>query len=476
MDLRDYALVLRKHWQLITACTLLAVGVAAIATFLTTPKYQASAQLFVSTSSSGNVGDLAQGSSFTQQRVKSYADIINSPRVTAAVIRELGLPETPRALGDQISASAPLDTVLIDVDVKDADPKRAARIANAVSRQFTLLVTELETPGGSKVSPVKVSVVKEATAPQAPISPRPKLNLALGLLVGLAIGVGAAVLRDVLDTSVKSAEDLQSAANLSPLGIIGFDSRAAKRPLIVQDDPQSSRAEAFRQLRTNLQFIDVDHSPRSLVITSSVQAEGKSTTAANLAISLAQAGVSVLLVEADLRRPRLAGYLGLEGAVGMTDVLIGQAVLEDVLQPWGHTGLLTVLPSGHVPPNPSELLGSGQMTTLLRDLEQRATLVLLDAPPLLPVTDAAVLSRVASGTVMVVRANKTKREQVARAMAALEAVDARVYGAILTMASTKGPDAYYYGGYSDAPESGWRGRRGAAQALGNRRLRKAANP
>jgi len=448
VDIRDYALVLRKRWRLIVLCTLLAVAASLIATLAMTPKYQASAQLFVSTSTGleSNVSGLSAGGQFAQQRVKSYANIVDSPPVTDAVIEELQLSTSSRQLAESIEATAPLDTVLITVDVTNVDPRQAQRIANSVAEQFTRVASDLETPEGQQSSPVKVSVVRTADLPEAPVSPRTKLNIALGLLVGLAVGVGAAVLRETLDTSLKGAEEIQQALDLPTLGLIAYDPDAEKRPLIVHVDPQSVRAEAFRQLRTNLQFVDVDRKPRSIVVTSSVPSEGKSTTTCNLAIALTQAGLRVILVEADLRRPRLAGYLGLEGAVGLTDALVGRADLDDLLQSWGD-GNLQVLASGPTPPNPSELLGSEQMGELLEDLESRCDLVLLDAPPLLPVTDAAVLTAHASGAIVVIRSGRTTREQATRAVEILRGVDAHVYGAVINMVPTKGPGADKYGYY-----------------------------
>lgn len=453
MDIRDYALVLRKRWRLITMCLLLAVAAALAATLATAPTYRASAQLFVSTATGAdsNVAGLQQGGQFAQQRVKSYADIVDSPPVTEAVIRELGLEVSTQRLADQISASAPLDTVLINVDVTDELPARAQLIANSVAERFTAVASELERPEGGQTSPVKVSVVRPADLPEAPVAPRPVLNLMLGLLAGLAVGVGAAVLRETLDTSLKGAQEVQTALDLPTLGLIAYDSDAVRRPLIVHVDPHSARAEAFRQLRTNLQFVDVDHKPRSIVVTSSVAGEGKSTTTSNLALALTQAGLQVILVEADLRRPRLAEYLGLEGAAGLTDALVGRAHLDELLQPWGD-GSLQVLASGPFPPNPSELLGSLQMSELLRDLESRCDLVLLDAPPLLPVTDAAVLSANASGAIVVVRCGSTTREQASRAVDILRGVDAHVYGVVLNMVPGRGSDGYQYGYGSYAPD------------------------
>jgi succinoglycan biosynthesis transport protein ExoP len=450
VDLRDYLRILRLRWRLITLCTVLAVAAAVGATLATTPVYMASAQLFVSTATTaeGSISGLQQGGQFAQQRVKSYADIVDSPPVTEPVSDQLGLMLDAQALANKIEASAPLDTVLINVDVTDESPELARDIANAVAQRFTVVASELETPEGAQASPVKVSVVRAADLPEAPVSPRAKLNIALGLLVGLAVGVGAAVLRETLDTSIKGVEAVQETLGLPTLGVITYDADTVKRPLIVQVDPQSTRAEAFRQLRTNLQFVDIDHQPKSIVVTSSVPQEGKSTTTCNLAIALTQAGVRVILVEADLRRPRLAEYLGMEGAVGLTDALIGRAPLEDLLQPWGD-GTMRVLPSGPTPPNPSELLGSQQMGDLLRELEEQADLVLLDAPPLLPVTDAAVLATQVSGSILVVRSGHTTRDQAARSVEILRGVDAHLYGVVLNMAPTKGPEAYKYGYYGE---------------------------
>jgi capsular exopolysaccharide synthesis family protein len=447
VDLRDYVRVLRKRWRLIAACTLVAMVSAALVTILTPRTYAAEVQLFVAAQDQNSVSTAYQGGLFSQQRVKSYADIVNSPPVMSAVIAQLGLSATEQRLAGQVSASAPLDTVLINITAKDGSAQRAQSIANATGTQFAQFVTGIERTNPAAPPPVKVTVVKPASLPKAPVSPRRSLNLALGLLVGLAIGVGGAVLRETLDTSVKPGDDLMHDFGLPAVGVIGFDPEARNQPLILHDQAHSSRGEAFRQLRTNLQFIDVDTPPRSIVVTSSVPEEGKTTTTMNLAVTMAEAGLRVLVVDGDLRRPQLANFFGLESAVGLTSVLIGQVQVDDVLQEWGG-GLLRVLPSGPVPPNPSELLGSRGMHALLRQLEDMADLVIIDAPPVLPVTDATVLSAAASGALLVVHAGRTRREQVRRSLANLEAVDARVLGIVFNKVPTRGPDAYYDYGYS----------------------------
>jgi capsular exopolysaccharide synthesis family protein len=279
------------------------------------------------------------------------------------------------------------------------------------------------------------------------VEPRPALNLGLGLVLGLGAGIGLAVLREALDTSVRTTADLQALTGGFPLGQIGFDPNAGRSPLVSQVDPRSIRLEAFRTLRTNLRFVDVDRPARVVVLTSSVADEGKSTTACNLPITLATAGARVVLVEGDLRRPQVAEYMGLEGAVGLTDILIGRSHVNDVLQPWGTLPLL-VLTSGPLPPNPAEMLGSTQMSDLVASLRARCDMVLIDTPPLLPVTDAAVLSRECDGALLIVRHGRTTREQVSRSLEALRGVGGRLLGTVLNMAPVSGPHGYGYGYYA----------------------------
>jgi capsular exopolysaccharide synthesis family protein len=276
-----------------------------------------------------------------------------------------------------------------------------------------------------------------------PSSPNTLLNLALGLLIGLAIGVGVAILRTALDNRVRSPRDAEQITNAPAIGAIAYDTKAKERPLIVHVDPLSPRAESFRALRTNLQFLDMG-GRASFVITSSIPSEGKSTTTINLAIALADAGKRVALLDTDLRKPKVAEYLGIEGGAGLTDVLIGRASVNDVMLPWGGRSLY-VLPAGKIPPNPSELLGSQQMTMLLEMLERDFDVVLCDAPPLLPVTDAAILARATSGAMMVVASGKTTKHQLTGATDALETVGAKLAGFVMSMVPTRGPDSYYSG-------------------------------
>lgn len=454
VELHDYIRVLRKGWIMIVVLALVGVACAATYSLLVKPTYSASAKVFVSTQSSGSVADLAQGNSFTQQRVKTYADLVSTPIVLLPVAATLNLSMTAGQLADHVTATAPLDTTLISIDATSTDPVQAADIANATSQSLTNVVEDIESTDATGSAPVKLTRVQEAQVPAKPVSPNVPLNIALGLLLGLAIGVGIAVLRYTLDNRVRNEHDVEAISEAPIVGGIAFDPKAPERPLIVQADPRSPRAESFRTLRTNLQFLDVSGNARSFVITSSIESEGKSTTAANLSIALEAAGSRVILIDADLRRPKVADYMGLEGAVGLTDLLIGRAQLSDVVQHWGR-GELYVLPAGKIPPNPSELLGSQTMTALIKRLESEFDYVIFDAPPLLPVTDAAILSRSTGGAIVVVAAGRTHKNQLAGAVSALQNVDARICGFVLTMMATKGPDAYGYGRYGYASGYGY---------------------
>ncbi|KQP57910.1 chromosome partitioning protein [Agreia sp. Leaf283] len=448
MELRDYLRILQKSWILIAILLLLGIAAAAAFSILQTPKYSSSAKVFVSTSGGSTVADLQQGNTFTQQRVKTYADLTTTPIVLLPVIADLQLDLSSGELASMISASAPLDTTLIEITVTSEDPALAAEIATAVSASLTQVVENIETSGDDvqAISPVKLTLVQHAESAQAPVSPNVPLYIALGGVIGLALGVGVAALREALDNRVRNERDVEVITDAPILGGIVFDPKANERPLIVHDDPRSPRAESFRTLRTNLQFLDVGRTNRAFVVTSSIQSEGKSTSTANLAIALADTGARVLLVDADLRRPKLHEYLGLEGAVGLTDLLIGTAEPEDVIQPWGKNDLF-VLPAGKIPPNPSELLGSEALTRLLNEFNRAFDVVLFDSAPLLPVTDAAILARTVGGTIVICAAGKTHKNQLKGALAALNNVDAPVSGIVLTMLPTKGPDAYGYGRY-----------------------------
>lgn len=442
MTFQGYLRIVRERWKIIAlAITIGLIG--ALAIFLVRPpEYTAKVSLYVSAQVGNDPQQAYQGAQLSEQRVKSYNELVTSARVLDETIRRLGLRTSPDRLAQQVTATSALDSVIINIAATDTVPQQAATIANTVGTVVTEVVAELERPASPNgVAPVAVRIVQPAQVPESPSSTGLPATLTIGLLAGLVVGFGSALLRNAVDTSVKSVDTLSLATGAPNLGVIAFDPKVPDRPLTVQDDPQSPRAEAFRQLRTNLQFIDVDQPRKVILVTSSVPAEGKTTTVANLAIALSSMGTDVLVIEADLRRPKLSDILGLDRSVGLTRVLAGRTRLAEAVQPWGG-GAFDVLSSGPIPPNPSELLGSNQMQATLDEARASYDVVLVDTPPLLPVTDAAAIAPATDGAVIVCRFKQTTRPQLEAAVKALRAVGAEPLGTFFTMAPNRGPLAY----------------------------------
>jgi succinoglycan biosynthesis transport protein ExoP len=449
VELRDYWRLVIRNLPVMAASLLAGIIVSASITFSMTPMYQATSQIFVSTpASSLDISALATGSSFSQQRVKSYAQIINGPATLQPVIDFLELDETASSLSKRVTASAPLDTVLITLKVSDESAIMAAKIANAVARQFSLTVASLEiSQSGSGSSPVKVSTVKDAVTPTSPSSPKKALNLALGILLGLGLGLALAIIRQIFDTSIKTEEDLMG---LTLLAAIPFDKEAATKPLLTQLGRYASRAESYRQLRTNLQFIRPDSPARVIAVTSAMPGEGKTTTSINIALAMKQAGSKVVLIEADLRRPKAYEYLKTpKHGTGLSELLSGikpaktfdqiDSLLIEVAEG------VKVLSSGAIPPNPAELLNSDAMTSLLSILKEHFDYVIIDCPPLLPITDGALIAAKSDGVLLVVRAASTKTAQLKGSVEALTAVGSGILGVELNMIPQN--RSYYDYGY-----------------------------
>lgn len=431
------------------ASLLAGIIVSVSITFSMTPMYQATSQIFVSTpASSLDISALATGSSFSQQRVKSYAQIINGPATLQPVIDFLELDETAYSLSKRVTASAPLDTVLITLKVSDESAIMAAKIANAVARQFSLTVASLEiSQSGAGNSPVKVSTVKDAVTPTSPSSPKKALNLALGVLLGLGLGLALAIIRQIFDTSIKTEEDLMG---LTLLAAIPFDKEAETKPLLTQLGRYASRAESYRQLRTNLQFIRPDNPARVIAVTSAMPGEGKTTTSINIALAMRQAGSKVVLIEADLRRPKIHEYLKTpKYGTGVSELLSGIKPAKtfdqiDTLLIEAAEGV-KVLSSGAIPPNPAELLNSDAMTSLLSILKEHFDYVIIDCPPLLPITDGALIAAKSDGVLLVVRAASTKSAQLKGSIESLAAVGSGILGVELNMIPQN--RSYYDYGY-----------------------------
>ena len=338
---------------------------------------------------------------------------------------------TATDLRKRVEATAKRDTVLIDFAVLDESPIRARDIANAMSDEFVTMVRELETPQPGDTPDARVVVQQRASIPTAPVVPKPARNIAGGLALGVLLGIGLALIRDTLDNTVKDRGPLEDMAGVGLVGSIPAHKEIVSQPAISFDRDNSAIAEAFRKLRTNFQFLNVDKPPRMIVMASSGPNEGKSTTVINLALALAEAEHEVLVVDGDMRCPKLAEYLDLVGSVGFSTLLSGRVSSTDALQKTKYPRL-TALTAGPTPPNPSELLGSLAARNLLAELRDQFDYVIVDSAPLLAVTDGAVLAANSDGALLVARFGQTKREHLAHAVRSLEDVGASLLGAILT--------------------------------------------
>jgi receptor protein-tyrosine kinase len=427
----------------VLVATVAVLLLAILYTVTTTPLYQASTRLFVSTNAGKSVSDLYQGNRLSQDRVLSYTQLLMGETLAQRTVNKLDLDLSAKALKANVTAVAKPDTVLIDVSVLDPSPLRARDIANALSDEFVVMVRELETPDPGVRPDARVIVEQRASIPGSPAVPNPKRNIAGGLALGLLLGIGLALLRDRLDNTVKSRETLEEITHVGMAGSIPLDKDRRRETAISFESSNTGIAEAFRKLRTNLQFLNVDNPPRIIVITSSTPAEGKSTTAINIALALAEAEYNVVLVDGDMRRPSVDKYLDLVGSVGFSTVLSGGASLAEVLQATKYPNL-TVLAAGAIPPNPSELLGSQAARKVLSDLREQFDYVIIDSSPLLAVTDGAILATNADGALIMARFGETKREQLAHAVGTLENVGATLLGAVFTMTPSRGHSYYSY--------------------------------
>jgi receptor protein-tyrosine kinase len=446
VDFKELLRMMQRRWLTIVVFFLLGLLGGGALTYFQTPQYESEARVFVSATASpdATASDAVAQSYLAQQKVVSYSQLATSRELMQQVIARLKLNLTPAQLGDKISASVDLQTVIIDLKVTDDNPATAQQIAKAESELFTAYISTVET------TPVKLTVVDPASYSSTQVSPKVLLNMVIAGVLGLVIGVGMALLRDLLDNTVTSVHDVESTIDAPVLSSVAYDADVPKHPLLTEVGSHSTRVEAFRLLRTNLQFLDLDTRPRAIVITSAVPSEGKTSTATNLAIALAQTGLRVLLVDGDLRRPKVASVLGLERSVGLTTVLVGRSELQDSIQKHTDSGIY-FLASGPIPPNPTEVLQSRAAQELFDRVSQMFDMVIIDGPPLLPVSDAAIMARDVDGAILVVRHGKTTKEQLRQAALRLNQVDANMLGVMVNMTPKRGGKGSGYGyGYGYA--------------------------
>jgi len=496
MDVRHLIAIVRASLPLLVVSVLLAAGAAFLVSNLQGKVYEAKATLLVGQSLSAVNPDYSQ--LLVSQRLSTtYAVVATKRPILDAVIEQLGLDVTPDELSKHVHADAPLDSTLLTITAQDANPARAAEIADSLAEQLIaaspaiqgrqaefqasidadLKATqdqitrtqvrvdalaaitsrtaqqeaELQTLEDRLVSLRStyatllsfssgnaanlLSVIEPAVVPLEPVSPRPVLNVLIAAVLGLLIAVGIAFAAEYFDDTIKDADAVQEAIGLSTLGTIARMKREQGRSEMYQLAsllrPSSGVAEAYRTLRSNIEFASVDAPMRTILVTSALPGEGKTITAANLAAVFAQAGHRVLLVDADLRKPGVHLAFNLPNAQGLTTLLRSDDVSLDAITQATEQENLRILTTGPLPPNPAELLGSQRMRTVLERLKAGGDILVFDSPPLQAVTDPAILGSLLDGTLLVIDTGHSRRNTVRQGREALARAGANVLGAVL---------------------------------------------
>lgn len=467
MGLQGRIDAVRRHLVAIVVIVLIATAAALGLSLATTPTFKSSASLFFSLQYGNSANDLAQGSTFTQDQMASYATLVTTPAVLDPVVEELGLSGDAGDLARRVSATAPDAQVVLTITAADTSPSRAADIAAAVADELTKTVEKVAPANAEGQSSVEVTLVEPATVPQFQSAPNTKLNLVMGAFLGLVVAAAYVAAREVLDTRVRDAARVAALTDAPLLGSVPTHAGGAGSAVVMTTDPLGAQAEVFRQVATNVEFLRTSGETLQLVVSSSLPGEGKSTVAVNLALALAEADHKVLLVDADMRRPSIASKLDLAGAAGLSTILIGKASLSEVVQEIGDHGL-HVLASGAVPPNPSQLLASPLVVGLFTEMSESYDVVVVDSPPILPVADALLLSRFVTGTILVTGSRRTRRNQLAETLRRMATVEAPLLGVVLNQVALR-EQPYGYGGYGSLEPVDPAARGGRKRRFGRRR-------
>ncbi|NQX27276.1 polysaccharide biosynthesis tyrosine autokinase [Microbacteriaceae bacterium VKM Ac-2854] len=490
MELRDVLRLLRDHWLAIVAAILLGTIVAFGWSLTQKAVYQADSQgiVTIQASAGGDNAVYAQqvADSLAKSKVAAYLPIANSRDVASIVIQNLGLDASPSSLIRNVTITSEADSAVLTVSARASTGEGAQTLADAWVTALATRIQQIDsgnvdgsaTETTTSAAGVTLQTVQAAAIPTSPVYPNIRLVLGIGALVGLVVGLIYAFVRSTLDRRIRTAEMVERLFDLPVVGTLPIDKRLTADNRIVPEadttdyvssDGRHALAESLRELRTNLQFMNVDSPPRIIVVTSPLPADGKSTVTANLAVTLAASGQRTVVVDGDLRKPTVAKAFGLVPGVGLTDLLIGKAELQDVLQPWGPSGNLWILGAGSIPPNPSELLGSNGMDILLHEIAREA-IVIVDAPPLLPVTDGAILTARTDGALVVISAGKTTTDELGKAIQNLERVSGHTLGVILNRVPPRGQlgrgYGYYYTSYYGTDKKGARPDAVAEPAVG----------
>lgn len=425
LELAEYGRAIARGWWILLVCLLAGLGAAALVTARTEPVYQSNVKFFAATPSAVGQSTL-QAQELSRNRVTSYANLVKSEGFLGRLVRDSGTGISGKDLADSIGASADRDTLTLSVVVSQPEQAKAFAIARAIASNLGSAAADLES--GAAVT--NLTVIAGPTNDPGPVSPKVPLNLAVGALLGLALGIAIPVARRLSDKSLRTAQEVEEATGLPVLARIPL-SGVARPPARILDQSRGTLLdEAGRRLRTNIDHYPALGTSGVVAVTSAGSGEGRTTVALMLARAWAEAGEPVLLVEAGLRSPRLASVLGLATETGLSDVLAGRLPLEQAIQHTAVEGLHAV-GAGTVPPNPTELLGGRALTAVLDELRGSYARVVLDAPAMEPFSDAAVIAAAADCTVLVVRHRNVTREVLRAALRNLELVNGTVAGAVL---------------------------------------------
>lgn len=430
MELSRYLRVLRHRLWMIVACPLLAALAAGIASFLLPPIYEAKVDLAVRSAQVLPVTDPNAPAVSNSTILGTYALWMTEPPILSKVISDLGLNMTPEDLAKEIKVTPDTLATVLHVTVQDTNPVLARDIAHTLVTEFRATVKQVQQTESQ--APDNLVVISDATVPDKPVSPNKTLDVGIAFASGLLLAVGLAILFDYLDQTIKGESELAERLGLISLGQIAYaPSRSGKQGELVTLDAGSHASEAYKALRTSVLFAGVDRELKEIVITSAVLGEGKSRTASNLAVVLAQAGHTTLLVDADFRRPSQHRMFARIRNVGLSNLILDDVVESDVIMPVESVPNLWLLTSGPTPPNPSELLGSVRMRQLMSRMRTHFAYLVVDTPPINAVTDASILAAHADATVLVVEQGRTTYGAVGRAKQVLDRVGSRTIGAVL---------------------------------------------
>lgn len=437
---------IKRYWAVILALSVVGAISAFLISLTITPLYKATASLYFTLNFGNTASDLAQGSTYTSNQMLSFGELATAPVVLEPVIQKLNLDMSVDDLTKVVDVSTPRDTVIMQISVTSVSPQSAAEIANAIGTQAGTVIEEYAPQMQNGKPSVQVRTIAAATPPQFQFVPDKKLNTAAGFVLGALLGVLAAFILAAIDNKIRSAQSLARITSVPYLGTLRQLTDDTQHAIVLHDRAGKA-AEEYRQVRSSLRFSTMSKHPLSLVVSSSVPGEGKTTVATNLALALAESGQRVLLIDADLRKPRIAEYTNLIDSIGLSEVLVDEAKLSDAIQPLGLSGV-DVLTAGSIPPNPGELVSSSRMAQLLREADAGYDVVIMDSAPILAVADALSLTQASDGILLVTRAGVTHKSDLTLSVDHVTAAGGTVFGIVINAGRIKSERAlrdYRYG-------------------------------